>query len=107
MKLRCVCLVAAVVLLSGCSTSDWDSSTLFPSFGQSDQVASSSAPEPADTAPMTSLPVQANSDDTFCRGVGKSDAEIAAGYGLRDPDLGRIAERGYRQCLAKSVGRLH
>ncbi len=77
--------LACVVLLSGCTDTDWDHLT---SFGESaPQEVAAAAPAPAVAAPP---------DTSFCQAVARQDA---TGNAFDAATQTRVAPSSYAQCM--------
>ena len=103
MKLRYVGLVAASLLLTGCTSADWDQATLFSSPTPDDADAPTMAPVP-DTSPTAtpSPSPQASRAETFCKGYAQSQAWNASQLGSSERDQAHISDTEFQQCMARS-----
>jgi hypothetical protein len=103
MRLRAAVIVIAGLLLSGCTTEDWDSATSYVGLGQSDAQADFPDASPPDTsAPAPGPAANAGTPSSFCAGAARSAAGQAAQDGVDRTGQQKVAEDSYRDCVAKA-----
>jgi len=103
MKLRYVGIIAAALVLSGCTSADWDRATLFSSSASEDADAPTTAPVlDASPAPTPRPTPQASGAETFCKGYAEDQARIKGDMGIGQKEQVRVAEFSFRDCMAGS-----
>lgn len=96
MSLRLAALLAAAVMLAGCTDADWDRTMSFAGFDDAPAVpAAPAAATPAPRALAAAAPVQG--PDPFCQGVARHDS-TANGFDTQTQS--QVFARSYAQCLA-------
>lgn len=98
MAFRIALLLAAALVLAGCTDADWDRAASFAGLDDAAPQDAAAAPVPA---PIPSAParpvVTATGDDPFCHGVATHDSTAGA---FDAPTQSRVFAQSYSQCLA-------
>lgn len=94
MALRIALLLAAALVLAGCTDADWDQAASFA--GLDDAAPQDSAPVPV-PVPAPRPVVTASGDDPFCHGVAAHDSTAGA---FDAPTQAHVFAQSYSQCLA-------
>ncbi|HEY4940877.1 MAG TPA: hypothetical protein VII56_05570 [Rhizomicrobium sp.] len=99
MRFRVVGIVGISLLLAGCADTDWDRLTSYVGAGQDDAAAARPMPQAA------SVPVsqdESKADDSFCEGMGESDALMAKIQGFDLAGQKQAADLAYEQCMQRT-----
>ena len=102
---RFMSMIAAGLLLCGCTDADWDHLTSFDRRAPSETALSQAVPENPTPVPASSAQASPQ-PDIWCQQVAQDAGEKAARNGFDATTQQSTAQTSYRQCAALKSGAL-